>query len=102
MPPAVYDRVVAVVAAPSLAAEIPYDLLDELAGGASPGGDVDPGVCAVGEAVGFPSASPARTTLAASPAEAAFAAAVAAAFFFASAAATASAKFLSTAAASIG
>lgn len=82
-----------------------YDFV--VAGGASPGADVDsprrssaeagPGVCAVGEAVGF------AGTLTASPTEDGFAAAAAAAaFFFASAAAAASAKFLSTAAASTG
>ena len=57
-----------------------------VAGGVSPGADVDP-VAELGLATG---------------AGAAFAAAAAAAFFFASAAAAASAKFLSTAAASIG
>src|SRR5215813_14235510 len=79
------------------AAEICYDFVDEFAAVASP----------VGGAAGFPSASPARTPLAASPTEADFAAAAlaaasAAAFFFASAAAAAAAKFLSTAAASAG
>ena len=67
-------------------AEIYSDFVEELAGGASPGADVDP-VAELGVATG---------------AGAAFAAASAAAFFFASAAAAASARPLSTASASTG
>ena len=78
----------------------------DFADGASPGGDVDPTISAVGEAVGFPgtlTASPGGLDFAAAAfAAAAFAAASEAAFFFASAAAAASARFLSTAAASSG
>ena len=72
---------------PFQSAEIYSDFVEELAGGASPGADVDP-VAELGVATG------AGAALAA--------AAAAVAFFFASAAATASARFLSTAAASIG
>ena len=73
---------------PFQSAEIYSDFVEELAGGASPGADVDP-VPELGVATGVGAALAAD-------------AAAAAAFFFASAAAAVSARFLSTAAASTG